>query len=129
MRKTIISILGIMCFMNFCSGKVDAQVFKSREIREELNKYIPDGKRKDFIEKRIKAFKEHMKYVRSNSSSFERKKGKFIGDLFSRLSGGLNVCERYILNSSETCEEYLKNLQTLIITYEHEQIPEMRRKR
>ncbi len=129
MKKTIMLILPVMCFMNLCSGKVDAQVFKSREISEEVVKYIPDGTRKAFIEKRIKAFREHMKYARSNSSSFEKKKGKFISDLCSRLSDGLNICERYILNSSETGEEYLKNLQTLIITYESEQKSEMRRKR
>lgn len=129
MKKTIMLILPIMCFINFCSEKANAQVFKSRDIREEVNRYIPDGTRKDFIEKRIKAFREHMKYARTNSSSFEKKKGKFIGDLCSKLSGELNVCERYILNSSETGKEYLENLQILIITYEHKQRSEMRRKR
>lgn len=61
-----------------------------------------------------------MKYVRSNSLNFEKKKSEFIGNLYSLLGSGLTRHEDYILNSSETHKEYLKNLQSLIAVYENE---------
>lgn len=61
-----------------------------------------------------------MKCVSSNSLNFEKKRSEFIGNLRSLLGFGLNTHEDYILNSSETYEEYLKNLQSLIAVYESE---------
>lgn len=108
---------------------MNAQVFQIGEIREEVLSGISfDEIKIDFIEKRIKAFNKHMKYVRSNPSSFEKKKSKFVGNLYSLLGSGLTRHEDYILNSSETHKEYLKNLQSLIAVYENEK-KEMRRKR
>ena len=130
MKKTIMLILGIMCYVNFFSKKMNAQVFQIGEIREEVISSIPfDEIKIDFIEKRIKAFNKHMKYVRSNSLSFEKKKSKFISNLYSLLGSGLTRYEDYILNSSETHKEYLKNLQVLISVYESEKRQGMRRKR
>lgn len=41
MKKTIMLILGIMCFVNFFSKKMNAQVFQIGEIREEVLSGIP----------------------------------------------------------------------------------------
>lgn len=62
-------------FCELFQQKMNAQVFQIGEIREEVLSGISfDEIKIDFIEKRIKAFNKHMKYVRSNPSSFEKRK-------------------------------------------------------